>query len=757
MTLNANGGSVSTTSLSAARTTSYSFKNWNTAANGSGTSYNAGGTYTANASATLYAQWNSSTKTASVTLPTPTRDGHTFKGWATSTSASSGVTGSYTPTGNVILYAIWEANTYTVVFDANGGTGEPSAQTKTHGVDLTLSSTKPTRDGHTFKGWAESADATTTKYQPGDTYTADKSITLYAVWQKNESPEPDGGVICVGSTTGRAGDAVDIAISLKDNPGVISMLLNVNYDNSVLTLTGYTDEGKLGTEYHNKNYSIMPYVLSWADDTATTDNTYTGTIVTLHFKISDNAAEGNYPITISYSSDDSDIYNSDWETVEFSIENGSVTVSNVVLGDVNGDGKVNGMDRTFLARHVAKWAGYSSDDIVYSAADVNGDGKVNGMDRTYLARYVAKWSGYEELIPYKPNMKLPELSTFNGNVHEPESATDGQAAISVEKTEAVAGETVDIDISLENNPGIISMLLSVSYDSEALTLTGYTDAGKLGTEYHNKDYSMNPYILSWADDTATSDNKYSGVIVTLHFTVSENAAVGSYPITVSYSKDNADIYNSNWETVDFSLEQGSISVKDQSPVENVYTVSGTAAFWNDTDNAEYYLYSAETADADIRAAWQAGKHTELAGIENYAVIKGEIEASTVDGKSMKTQSFSFEAVKAGEYKLAIFKPGKYVPKIVTVTITDEAVELGSVKLWLYGDVNCDGKVDSKDATQITRYANLKSSVFDTGDDATRADRLLAADVSGDGSVDSKDATQITRFANLKSSIFDKLK
>ena len=108
VTLNANGGTVSTTSLTAARTTSYSFKNWNTAANGSGTSYASGGSYTANADATLYAQWNSSTSTAAVTLPTPTREGYVFKGWATSASATSGMTGSYTPSGNVTLYAIWE-------------------------------------------------------------------------------------------------------------------------------------------------------------------------------------------------------------------------------------------------------------------------------------------------------------------------------------------------------------------------------------------------------------------------------------------------------------------------------------------------------------------------------------------------------------------------------------------------------------------------------------------------------------------------
>ena len=47
-----------------------------------------------------------------MTLPTPTREGYSFRGWATSASAASGVTGSYTPTGNVTLYATWELSGY---------------------------------------------------------------------------------------------------------------------------------------------------------------------------------------------------------------------------------------------------------------------------------------------------------------------------------------------------------------------------------------------------------------------------------------------------------------------------------------------------------------------------------------------------------------------------------------------------------------------------------------------------------------------
>ena len=109
VTLNANGGTCSSASLTAKRTTAYTFSTWNTNSSGTGTSYAAGASYTTNATLSLYAIYSSSTSTASVTLPTPTKDGYDFMGWATSSTATSGTTGSYTPTGNVTLYATWGA------------------------------------------------------------------------------------------------------------------------------------------------------------------------------------------------------------------------------------------------------------------------------------------------------------------------------------------------------------------------------------------------------------------------------------------------------------------------------------------------------------------------------------------------------------------------------------------------------------------------------------------------------------------------
>lgn len=90
--------------------------------------------------------------------------------------------------GNIVIYGKLTPKTYAVNYDANANgdatiSDIPNAQTKTHGVALPLTVTNPTRDGHTFKGWATSADGPVA-YQPGGQYLNDAPITLYAVWEK---------------------------------------------------------------------------------------------------------------------------------------------------------------------------------------------------------------------------------------------------------------------------------------------------------------------------------------------------------------------------------------------------------------------------------------------------------------------------------------------------------------------------------------------------------------------------------------------
>ena len=74
---------------------------------------------------------------------------------------------------------------YIIKYNANGGSGAPSNQTKWKDQTLTLSSTKPTRTGYSFLGWSTSSTATSATYAAGASYTANSAATLYAVWKAN--------------------------------------------------------------------------------------------------------------------------------------------------------------------------------------------------------------------------------------------------------------------------------------------------------------------------------------------------------------------------------------------------------------------------------------------------------------------------------------------------------------------------------------------------------------------------------------------
>lgn len=193
VTYNANGGTVSSSS----KTVSQTFTNWNTAANGSGTAYNAGATYSTNASVTLYAQY---ANPSIGSLPTPTRSGYAFDDWYTSANGGTKITDSTKVTENTTVYAHWKANAYTVSYNVNGGTGSIASQTKTHDTNLTLTTTKPTGKSftvsynanggnvssssktvsQTFTNWNTAANGSGTAYNAGATYSANASVTLYA-------------------------------------------------------------------------------------------------------------------------------------------------------------------------------------------------------------------------------------------------------------------------------------------------------------------------------------------------------------------------------------------------------------------------------------------------------------------------------------------------------------------------------------------------------------------------------------------------
>lgn len=253
-------------------------------------------------------KWKDQALTLSSTKPT--RTGHSFLGWSTSSTATTATYtagGSYTANSAATLYAVWKANTYKVTYNANGGSGAPSAQTKTYGVTLTLSSVKPTRTNYTFKGWATSASATTASYQAGGSYTTNAAVTLYAVWElAYTKPRVDNVSIIRCDSGGTADDNGTYAlIAFKWTCDRTLQSITVKFESESSEAKTYTisasgtsgtisevvSDGSLSIE---TTYSVT-FIVTDAIDSTYVFGTLAGTKFVIDFKAGGNGAAFGKP------------------------------------------------------------------------------------------------------------------------------------------------------------------------------------------------------------------------------------------------------------------------------------------------------------------------------------------------------------------------------------------------------------------------------------------------------------------------------
>ena len=132
--------------------------------------------------------------------------------------------------------------------------------------------------------------------------------------------------------------------------------------------------------------------------------------------------------------------------------------------------------------------------------------------------------------------------------------------------------------------------------------------------------------------------------------------------------------------------------------------------------------------------------------------QGETGTAFTDTLTGNSVDYSFETVPAGDYTLKVEKKG-HAPWTESITV-DSAAIAKDVTVYLWGDVNRDGKVTAADAQEIQRNAAKLSSAYDT--EPNKSYWILRADVNRDGKVTAADAQEIQRNAAKLSSAIDSL-
>ncbi|MFN8263555.1 MAG: InlB B-repeat-containing protein [Chitinophagales bacterium] len=215
--------------------TGYDFSIWNTAADGSGTDYADGVTYSFAADMTLYAQWSinnynvvydgnsPSSGTApvtqngnyntTITLATNSgglaKTGFAFTGWNTAINGSGthyNTSASFTiPASHTTLYAEWTP-TYTLTYNGNSNTaGSAPTDASSPYISGTsvstlsnsgaLAKTDGTYGAYTFDGWNTLANGTGTSYTAPQSgaFNISANTSLYAKWKYTVTYDANGG------------------------------------------------------------------------------------------------------------------------------------------------------------------------------------------------------------------------------------------------------------------------------------------------------------------------------------------------------------------------------------------------------------------------------------------------------------------------------------------------------------------------------------------------------------------------------------
>ena len=599
--------------------TGYTFTGWDKAFNNVTADLVVTAQYSANTYTVTFKDWNGTVlKTQQVqyggaaTAPAnPTRSGYTFTGWD---KAFTNVT------ANLVVTAQYSINTYTVTFKDWNGTVLKTQQVQYGGA--ATAPANPTRTGYTFTGWDKAFTNVTA------------NLVVTAQYVQNEpvsTPVPsDAPQIVVGSKTTMAGNTVTVDVSLKNNPGIISMMLHLSYDDA-LTLVSIGDTGLMPGRVHGD----VTDTLFWDSGTSTENLTVNGVIATLTFKVDENAEPGEYGIRFTYNNDESDIINADFEPVDFAVVNGKIKVSNVIIGDVDMSGSVNAKDRVVLGRYLTHWPGFDDTTCSVLAADVNGDGKVNALDRVILGRYLTHWPGYEEL-PY--TTKGDSQFAISGV-----QRTGEAPQIIVDSASAEPGETFTVNVSLANNPGVISMMLHLSYD-DALTLINIGDTGLFPGRVHGDVTD----VLFWDYGTSSQNFTGNGVIATLTFTLSEEAEPGEYHICLSYDNAEGDIINIDFEPVEFAVQNGAVTVAAAQPEMHTVTFKDWDGTVLKTQEVQHGGDAEAPADPTRVGYTFTGWDKEFTNITADLVVTAQYEINTYtvtfkdwDGTVLKTQEVQY--------------------------------------------------------------------------------------------------------------------
>lgn len=152
-------------------------------------------------------------------------------------------------------------------------------------------------------------------------------------------------------------------------------------------------------------------------------------------------------------------------------------------------------------------------------------------------------------------------SILKGNDEKIETAKKNEVpSIVISSAEAKQGDTVKISVSIVNNPGVLGMSLTLSYDESVMELVSAENgnAVKDVLDMNHSKTMESGCVFLWDGEKIDSNQIQDGEILNLEFKVLKSAPVGKTQVLLV--SDEGGIVNNNLESLELNIENGFIDV-----------------------------------------------------------------------------------------------------------------------------------------------------------------------------------------------------
>ena len=411
-------------------------------------------------------------------------------------------------------------------------------------------------------------------------------------------------VVRVENKTVHRGQTFELKLYLDQNPGLISLMLDLEYDKTAMELVGISHGNALESHTFTTTntdtedgFLITPFRMLW--DGRTQDHS-TGVLAILTFESKVDAEMGDYLVSVSYDKQNTNV---DYgKPCDVQIENGYVTLIkgaySVKYLNYDGsllyekDGNENDLPSYVGATPIRPaderysyefydWQGVVSENsnvILYEAVYRLTPQTYQVfffVDNEYFNAFECQYGEFIDLtqIPSKKNyvfdgwyvdeamtqkvlsaqmssQNLNLYGTMKFNIRENPIP---EITLSVDRVET---DYVYIAVDVTKNPSISGLVLTLDYDKTALTFDGFergTAFGRLQFDYTNTDagYLAEPFRFYWEHTVNTQD---TGRLLLLKFKINQSFDLkgGVYNVTMTYEPTTDAVYINEFGDISYT-------------------------------------------------------------------------------------------------------------------------------------------------------------------------------------------------------------